>query len=72
MSGGLCSYCHLQPIVGRCRKFCPEHSRQASAIYRRLHPEWRADWNVTKEKRQEYFRDYKREYRQLRRDRGAA
>jgi hypothetical protein len=72
MRRGLCGYCHLSPIVGRCRKFCTEHSRQASTIWKRLYPGDRTDWNVTPEKRRAYFREYMREYRRRQRHPGAA
>ena len=72
MDRGLCRYCHQNPIDGRRRKYCHDHARNASAIWKRMHPEYRGDWNVTKEERLAYFRTYMREYRRRRRSRSAA
>jgi len=77
---GLCHWCQTAPIVGRKRKYCLEHSLQASLIWKRKHrrlwkaagdPYWLADWkNKTPEERRAYFRAYMRAYRQkLRRGR---
>src|SRR2546427_13289880 len=74
---GLCDWCQTAPIVGRKRKYCPEHSRQASLVWKRKHRKlwkaagdkyWLADWkNKTPEERRAYFRTYKRAYRKKRR-----
>jgi hypothetical protein len=64
---GLCQHCHTLPVTGRKRKFCDEHSRQASAIWKRKHPEWRTPWVTTHEKRRAYFRTYMRGYRRRKR-----
>ena len=77
---GLCHWCQTALIVGRKRKYCPEHSRQASLIWKRVHrrlwkaagdPYWLADWkHKTVEERRAYFRTYMRAYRKkLRRGR---
>jgi hypothetical protein len=77
---GLCRYCHQNPIVGRRRKYCPDHARNASAILKR---EYRRDWKArgdkywlsdwkSDEERKAYFRTYMREYRRRRRSRRAA
>jgi len=70
---GLCRYCHQNPIVGRRRKYCPEHARNASTIWKREHRRawkadgdkyWLANWkHKTPEERREYFRLYMRRYR---------
>jgi hypothetical protein len=79
MEKGLCNYCRQNPIVGRNRKYCPEHARQASAIWKREHRRawkaegdkyWLADWK-TPEERRAYFRTYMREWRRRRRGRAA-
>lgn len=61
-----------EPIVGRLRKYCRAHSRQASAIWKRQHPEWRTPWKKTDEERRTYFREYMRRYRQRKREGRAA
>ena len=71
---GLCHWCQAAPIVGRKRKYCLEHSRQASLLWKRKHRQlckatcdkyWLADWaNKTPEERRAYFRMYMRGYRQ--------
>ena len=74
---GLCISCNTAPVVGRARKYCPKHSRQASALWKRAHRRlwkamgdkyWLADWkHTTSEERRAYFRNYMRSYRQKRR-----
>lgn len=80
MERRLCTYCRQNPIVGRNRKYCPDHARQASAIWKREHRRawktagdkyWLADWK-TPEERLEYFRTYMREWRRRRRERRVA
>jgi hypothetical protein len=76
MERPLCAYCRINPIIGRGRKYCPDHGRQASAIWKREHRRiwkasgdkyWRADWkNKTPEERRAYSRNYMREYRERR------
>ena len=76
---GLCHWCQTAPIVGRKRKYCLEHSRQASVIWKRKYRRlwkaagdkyWLVDWtNRTPEERRAYFRTYMRAYREkLRRE----
>jgi len=81
MDRGLCSYCRQNPVVGRNRKYCPDHARQASAIWKREHRRvwkaagdkyWLDEWkNKTPEERRAYFRDYMREWRRRRAQRAA-
>ena len=75
MDRGLCRYCHQNPIVGRRRKYCPEHARNASTILKRQYRRdwkaqgdkyWLTDWKSDEERRA-YFRTYMRRYRQARR-----
>lgn len=76
MDRGLCRHCHENPIVGRRRKYCPEHARTASILWKREHRRrwkaagdkyWLDDWkHKTPEGRREYFRTYMREYRRRR------
>jgi hypothetical protein len=73
MDRGLCHSCHVKPILGRKRKYCEEHSRLASVLWkrerRRLWKEkgqkyWQDAWeNKTPEERKAYFRQYMRQYR---------
>jgi hypothetical protein len=77
MDRGLCICCEAKPIEGRKRKYCAEHSRDASARWKREHRRlwkaqgdryWLADWkHKTAEERRTYFRLYMREYRQRKR-----
>jgi hypothetical protein len=81
MERRLCSYCNTNPIVGRGRKYCPDHTRQASTIWKRKHRRlwkalgdkyWLADWkHKTPEERRAYFRNYMRAYRRRRAGRAA-
>ena len=76
MKRGLCIFCHIAPITGRNRKYCAEHSRLASTLWKRTHRRlwkaagdkyWLADWNhKTPDERRSYFREYMREYRRRR------
>ena len=73
MAGRLCVFCGVNPILGRKRKYCHEHSAQASTIWKRLNrrqwrtagdPYWLSDWkNKTVDERRHYFRHYMRRYR---------
>ncbi|MDA2937073.1 hypothetical protein MYX75_02265 [Acidobacteria bacterium AH-259-A15] len=73
MNRVVCIHCHVRPIGEGKRKYCEEHSRQASAIWKREHRRlwrsmgdkyWLSDWkNKTSEERKAYFRAYMREYR---------
>jgi hypothetical protein len=67
----LCLYCQTAPLAPGKRKYCAEHSRQASAIWKREHRRlwkaqaekyWLADW-PSPEARRAYFRAYMRSYR---------
>ena len=80
MERRLCTYCRQSPIVGRNWKYCPDHARQASAIWKREHRRtwkaagdkyWLSDWK-TPEERRAYFPAYMREWRQRRRERRTA
>jgi hypothetical protein len=80
MDKGLCRYCHQDPVVGRKRKYCPEHSRQASAIWKRIHRQlwkaqgdkyWLTEWKSDDERRA-YHRHYMRAYRERQRGRADA
>lgn len=71
MDRGLCRYCHQNPIVGRRRKYCPDHARNASAIWKRDFRQaekargekyWLSDW-TSDEARRAYFRTYMRRWR---------
>ena len=53
MDRGLCIYCQLRAVARTKRKYCEEHSRQASALWKRHHRRlwkaagdkyWLADW----------------------------
>lgn len=82
MDRGLCRYCNQNPILGRRRKYCPDHARNASAIWKREFRRqekakgekyWLADWkHATPDERRAYFRNYMRAYRRCRRARSAA
>lgn len=73
MSTEVCVYCQAEAIVGRKRKYCDVHSRQASVIWKRLHRRlwhaagdkyWLSDWkHKTPAERRAYFRQYMRQYR---------
>jgi hypothetical protein len=73
MDRGLCILCHAAPVTGRKRKYCEEHSRLASAIWKRTHRRswkaagdkyWLSDWkHRTPEERRAYFSAYMRNYR---------
>jgi hypothetical protein len=63
---GPCQHCRTAPVTGRKRKYCDEHSRQASAIWKRRNPELRGSWK-NPEDRKAYFRTYMREYRRRKR-----
>jgi len=73
MDKGLCIFCHLTPVTGRNRKYCKEHSRLASTLWKRRHRRiwklagdqyWLIDWkNKAPEERRAYFRAYMRQYR---------
>jgi hypothetical protein len=72
---GPCHYCHQAPVSGRKRKYCDEHSREASAIWKREHRRlwkaqgdkyWVSEWK-SPEDRRAYFRTYMRGYRRRRR-----
>ncbi len=71
MERDLCQHCHSAPVTGRKRKYCVQHSRSASAIWKRAHRRlwkaqgdkyWLADWKSPEERRA-YFRAYMRAYR---------
>jgi hypothetical protein len=68
---GLCQHCQTAPVTGRKRKYCDTHSREASAIWKRRHPELRGSWKDPDE-RKAYYRQYMREYRQKKRQGRAA
>ena len=68
MERGLCQHCQTTPVTGRKRKYCDTHSREASALWKRQHPEWRTPWNTTPEKQRAYRRAYMRGYRRRTRD----
>lgn len=73
MEQGLCHYCQLNPITGKRRKYCEQHSAQASLIWKRVHRRlwrnagastWLVDWkHKSADERKAYFRQYMREYR---------
>jgi hypothetical protein len=72
---GPCHYCHKAPVTGRKRKYCDEHSREASAIWKREHRRlwkaqgdryWISDWKSPDDRRT-YFRTYMRGYRHRKR-----
>ena len=73
MDGGFCFSCHIKPILGRKRKYCEEHSRLASVLWKREHRRrwkamgekyWLTEWkNKAPEERKTYFREYMRQYR---------
>jgi hypothetical protein len=73
MDRGLCIFCRLSPITGRNRKYCDEHSRLASTIWKRQSRRiwkdagdqyWLSDWkHKSSEERKAYFRTYMRQYR---------
>jgi hypothetical protein len=72
MRAGFCSLCNLQ-LTGRLRKYCRDHSRQASTLLKRQYRRderakgpgyWRKEWaKKTEEERKAYFRNYRRRER---------
>jgi hypothetical protein len=80
MRGAFCSVCSLQ-LTGRLRKYCRDHSRQASTLLKRQYRRdekakgvkyWLKEWaKKTDEERRAYFRNYRREYRRRRAGRTA-
>lgn len=81
MHGGFCTICNLQ-LAGRLRKYCRDHSRQASTLLKRQYRRdekaksvryWLEEWaKKTEEERKVYFRNYMRAYRRRKRGRSAA
>jgi hypothetical protein len=77
MERGLCAYCHIRPVRFPRRKYCDEHAKISSLLWKRRHrqqwkasgdPYWTESWkNKTDDERRAYFRDYMRRYRLRRR-----